>query len=313
MKDETLIPIAYDNDGNIVTVKDAVRCQQYVCPDCGGRLMFRNSGKTGPGHRRPHFAHIDTGEHHCTGESVLHATFKHKSAELFRSLIAEGKPFPLEWTCSSCGAKHKGNLLYKVRSVEEEYRLGDCIPDVALLDAEGNTVVAFEVVVTHAPDEQVLTYYKTHGIVLFRVDLDLEKTEEQLVDIEGTIKKFGTISFCRNRQCKEYNPAASPVSIQFVPRICRQCNKQYKRAEVLLDSPFGVFYIPDLNSEEVATASSLIRNDRCYDTTGQLFGRKVHTIRTACGCEIQKSKPRSRYPEYYYDPKKGRFMRRRRL
>ena len=198
--------------------------------------MFRNSGRTGPGSRHAHFAHIGTDDHRCTGESVLHAVFKEKAATLFRSLIEGEMPFMIEWQCDRCGTYHQGNLLHMAESIDVEHDLGICRPDVAILDKNGNVRVAFEVVVTHPPTEEALRYYHDHGIVLCRVDLDVEKTGEQLDDIAGTILQAAKISFCKNPQCSNYSKNTIH-RILYLSRQCPNCHRERRLFYTQIVSP----------------------------------------------------------------------------
>lgn len=302
-----LIPLAYDQGGSLITVQDAVRGRQYICPDCKGRLMFRNSGLTGPGHRRAHFAHIDDGEHHCTGESVLHAAFKNKAAELFRTLIKDKKSFPVEWRCGVCGASHQGNLLYMASSVEIEHNLGRCQPDVAILDDKGDTVIAFEVVVSHEPTAETLAFYQNHGIVLCRVKLDAQRMEEQLSDIAGTISRSAQISFCNNYQCGNFNENDVHRLLR-LSRECPHCHQERQLVYALLESPLGGIANDGLAPEEMEKAKHAIPHGEPLLVQGRFnqYGWGV-----PCGCSFVRSR---RIPsDSYYDPRKGRIVRRRRL
>lgn len=306
MREETLIPLAYNHGGNLVTVKTAIRGHQYVCPDCGGRLMFRNSGKTGPGSRRAHFAHIGADDHRCTGESVLHAVFKEKAATMLRSHIEEGKPFMIGWQCDKCGTNHQGNLLYMAISIDVEHDLGLCRPDVAILDRDGNVVVAFEVVVTHPPTEETLRYYHDHGIVLCRVDLEIDKADEQLADIAGTILQTAKISFCKNLQCANSNMNAVH-RILYLSRQCPNCHRERRLFFTQVVSPVCSIVNDGLEPAELEQAKHALPTGKLVRVNGS-YNQYAWGI--PCGCS--STRPR-RYPETYYDPKVGRFVRRRRL
>ena len=133
---ELLHRIAYDNHGNTVVADDAIKGREYSCPECGRPLILKKSGRSGPGTRRPHFAskNIEGNPHNCNPETVLHKVFKHSVTELLQSYQIEKKPFPVKWTCSECGLKYSGNLLLVDERVQEEYLLGSCKLDIALID-----------------------------------------------------------------------------------------------------------------------------------------------------------------------------------
>ena len=159
--------IAYDAYENIIFVGEAKKGKDYFCPSCHEKLVFKNSGKTGPGSRCAHFSHI--GGSDCN-ESSLHAIFKHETVKILRGCLNEEKPFFVELACRDCGVVHKLNLISGIISVEEELSLGtNCPrPDVALINENKEVVAVMEIVVEHEPEEKALTYYKKNKILIFK-------------------------------------------------------------------------------------------------------------------------------------------------
>jgi ssDNA-binding Zn-finger/Zn-ribbon topoisomerase 1 len=285
MGKDVLIRYAFDDSGRVVNVREVVKGKAYFCPECGERLKFRH-GEV----RRHHFAHINGG--HCTNESTLHAIFKIKAAELFECLLVEGKGFSLSWTCPDCGLRFKGgDLLLSVASVKVEHDLGPCRPDVALLDKEGNPVVAFEVVVTHSPEEQAVSYYKENGIVMVTVDLDRDESLD-LNDIDAVIAERSKVFLCCNRVCAGYNTKNTYKSLVKESCVCPQCNRNYEVVVVLHKTPLGAWAFPDLTTEEMTTAEGLFDgNVSLIERKRKLAGRDIVTKRTRCACFPVKKVP----------------------
>ena len=197
---ELLINFAFDSSNSVVFAKDAIKGILYKCPECGEELVFKSSGNTGPGSRRPHFAHKVGAGSNCTPESMLHSAFKIKTAEILQEKINNGcKEFILNWKCKECNKSYEGNLLFMAKDVKVELDLGVCRPDIALLDASGKVIIAIEIVNTHYPEEDVLKYYRNNGIVLIQYNV----AEDDLHDIEGKLHNPDNVSLCLDLKCKE--------------------------------------------------------------------------------------------------------------
>ena len=116
-----LLPYAYDIDGNLVHIDDAIKGVRYTCPSCGAELSLKSS-QIPPGqkyHRRNHFAHKGNSENLCS-ESFLHKLFKDRCAELLREKISKNESLYFEWRCVKCYEIHSGNLLKKAVTVVTE-------------------------------------------------------------------------------------------------------------------------------------------------------------------------------------------------
>lgn len=220
---DLLINFAFDSNNNIVFAKDAIKGIQYKCPECGEELVFKSSGKTGPGSRRPHFAHKGGGGSNCTPESMLHSAFKLKTAEILQGKIASGcKEFIINWKCGGCDKPYKGDLLYLAKDVKIEYDLGICRPDIALLDGNGKVIIAIEIVNTHYPEEGVLKYYRDNGIVLVQYNV----TEDDLLNIEERLHNPDHVSLCLDSNCPVCNISFFRRVLRKYPVVCRQCNSK---------------------------------------------------------------------------------------
>ena len=215
-----MIKIAYDEEGNIVFPNNAIKGKKYFCPKCGEELTYRNSGKTGKGSRCPHFAHKGGG-HNCDPESVLHAAFKKETTKILSSYLKENKGFIIKWTCSDCGLPYSGDLLFIAKSVEVEYDLKVCRPDIALLDDAGKVRIAIEIVNTHKPEDKTLKYYKDNGIVLVQYNVIVE----DLNSIEEKLKSPEIVSMCLRPNCCHFNTLTHSKHLFERHDICPNCHK----------------------------------------------------------------------------------------
>lgn len=180
-----LLPYAYDINGTLVRIDNAHKGQSYTCPNCGNNLLLKVS-KIPEGqklHRINHFAHKGSSDNHCS-ESFLHKLFKEKCVEFIKDKLASKKKHPFSWKCIYCSSIHDYNLLFNVSSVEVEYSLGVCRPDIALLDENHRVIVAIEIIVRHPPEAETLQYYDENDIVCLQIRVnnfdDCKKIETKL-------------------------------------------------------------------------------------------------------------------------------------
>ena len=279
---ELLNRIAFDEDKNIVFVENAVKGKNYFCPECNGRFVYKNSGKTGPGTKRPHFAH-QSDVSNCSPETILHASFKIKAAELLSERIAKGENFPIEWTCLQCNVKYPYNILFMAKHVKVEHDLKECRPDIALLDADGNAIAVIEVVVTHAPEENTLKYYHDNGIVLVQYNVK----ETDLLDIAEKLKHPDVVSLCLTENCMKNNASITKRVIYPQKMKCEHCQQEYDVYGVLIKTPLGEFIPRDLNGADVQNISKLNPNV-IMKLQAEYCGIKTHVLRTRCACFRQR-------------------------
>lgn len=158
---------AYDATGNIVLASEAVKGQDYFCPSCREKFVFKNSGKTGRGSKCAHFSHAS--ESNCN-ESALHAIFKQKAVRILREYIARNEPFGVVLLCRMCEKIEIRNALSGISRVEEEFSLGvGCPrPDIVLFDVHDKPVMVIEIVVSHEPEDATLKFYQEKNIVMLK-------------------------------------------------------------------------------------------------------------------------------------------------
>jgi hypothetical protein len=223
-----LYTTAIDAQGALANAGDAPKDALYSCPLCFGEMLLRRSGSQGKGAKRPHFAHKSLTVN-CTPESALHHSFKLLLQGVINSCLSNGEPLRFSWDCSHCNSVHLGNLLKRAKTVEVEYDLVTCRPDLALLDAEGRVVVAIEIVVTHAPEEAAQKFYKDNNIVLVRIDL---KSEEDLMKIGAKVGHPDYVSICFNPSCKKCGKHLQKKLMTVIDGPCWKCGSDMKIAYI---------------------------------------------------------------------------------
>ena len=248
MAKEIRYTTAVDTDGNLIHVNDAEKGTEYFCPECKEKLILKKSGKSGPGSRRPHFTHYEL-THNCTPEGVLHISFKRMLVEHLEKCITEYIKIPITWTCETCAHKNTGNLLEKVASVREEYQLGVCRPDIALLDKNGQIIAVIEIVVTHQPEENALQYYQDNRIALIQINLT---SEEELLRIPARIQKPDLVDYCMNSRCTNNSRYNIQRYVANQPILCARCLvTRIERYFVKLDGIFGAGESRDFTDSEI--------------------------------------------------------------
>lgn len=235
MDKEILYTTAIDKNGDLIQIHNAEKGMDYYCPLCKKEFILRKSGKTGRGSRRAHFSHNELTPN-CTPEGVLHYSFKEMLIGLLGKFKAENKPFILNWACASCGFKNSGNLLEKIGSIKREYVLGECRPDIALIDKTEKVLAVIEVVVTHEPDESVLQYYKENKMTLIRIDLT---SEQDLNRIEEKVKNPDIVDLCLSPECPNRDKYGIIRRIAVLPTRCRSCFNPIEKYHIDIDSVFG--------------------------------------------------------------------------
>jgi len=248
-KKELLYITAFDKNGVLVKAKDAEKTEDYFCPECKNKLLLKKSGKTGKGSKRPHFAHHAESPN-CTPEGVLHKSFKLLLLQYIRQHIADDTLINIEWECVYCHEKHTGNLIQSVSAVLDEYHMEKCRPDIALLDQNDKPFAVIEIIVTHKPDEAVITYYKERKFILILIELD---SEDDLDKIETKINKPASINYCFNHKCPNINDYAFNRGFKIVVKNCGNFH-QMLSLEAGVFHAFGAFFPNEFTDEEIEKA-----------------------------------------------------------
>jgi len=199
MKSELLHKWAENNDGKIINIKNVLITEEYYCPDCKEKFIFRK-GKI----RQQHFAH-NSFSPSCTGEGYLHKTFKKILLQEISNCINNKMAMHIINSYKCCSAQLIVNLLTKNCEVKDEYNMGKCRPDIALLEEDGTVYAVFEIVVTHKPEDNVLNYYKEKNIIVIQIELNSESNLDNINEIfnkhSKIIVKPDYLEACINKNC----------------------------------------------------------------------------------------------------------------
>jgi len=190
MQKELLHKYALTKSGAIVKADNAQKGEEYFCPGCNGEFIFKNSGNTGKGSRRAHFAHKAL-EPNCSHESYLHNAFKIMALEIIKDHISKGVPLNIAWKCNYCHGAHNGTLAPFDAKIE--FNLKECRPDIALFDQNGRVFAVIEVVYKHPPEDGTRKFYKDNQICLIQVDVS---SDEDLENIEYKVKNPTSVDAC---------------------------------------------------------------------------------------------------------------------
>ncbi len=216
---DILYTVAYDEAQELVLAVNAVKGLRYHCPECKGEMIPRRSVEEKKGAKRPHYAH-KVKSPNCQPESVLHFGFKRLLSKRIQRHLDNKDPLPIKWHCTACDRDHEGNLLKKAARVEEELSLGPCRPDIVLSTNADSPVWALEVVVTHAPEEQALAYYRQQRIALARFDL---KSDTDLEKATAPVLVPDHVDQCVNPRCPKCQRFKRHVVLWLIEGGCWKC------------------------------------------------------------------------------------------
>jgi len=250
-KRDILYVTAFDKNGVLIKANDAVKTEDYFCPECNDKLILKKSGKTGKGSKRPHFAHYSQSPN-CTPEGVLHKSFKLLLLEKIRKHITEKSPINIEWECIYCHEKHTGNLIQYAVETQDEYKMEKCRADIALLNQDSKPFAVIEIVVTHKPDEEVIEFYKQNKIILIQIELD---SEDDLDKIEAKINIPTSIDYCFSLKCPNIdNYAYQRRAVAFN----KKCGNFHIMRTCIAETYhyFGLHTSDDFKDEEIEFAKS---------------------------------------------------------
>lgn len=208
---------AFDKNGLRVAAHLAPKGETYRCIACNEELTLKNSGKTGPRSRRPHFAHRP--ESNCPYEhydTYLHNTGKLILAEKIKKHINEKTPLFVMVGCEKCRFNGKMALVDNgISDVKCEYKLEGCRPDIALFDNMEILCTVVEIIVTKRPEEYAIQYYKKNGLFLIQIFLRSEADLTQLDGCENVIAGISCfLSPCPNcEMIRNSEPRVNPLEV----------------------------------------------------------------------------------------------------
>jgi hypothetical protein len=125
--------------------------------------------------------------------------------------------------------------LKKATQVKPEYNLGECQPDIALLDGNGRVRAVIEVVVTHFPEQRVLNYYKQNRIAVVSYVLE---TDEDIQRLDSPLLEPDTVELCLNPKCSKCSRYMAVKHLLIIEGECWKCSAPMKVAAVEGDAGY---------------------------------------------------------------------------
>jgi hypothetical protein len=275
---------AKDESGNVINVIDAKKGIKYYCtdPECNKEIIYRDSGKTGKGSKRPHFSHKKGTSPNCSPERALHNVFQNRLIDLLEKHKVEKKRVIFNWNCGLCDFGNSGSLLDKVSLIKKEYPLAECRPDIALLDKNDNVLAVIEIVVTHPPEDEVLKYYENQKIVLIQINLTSDEDSNR---VEEIVKKPTFVDYCINPTCKSIIRYSVKRSYVALPHSCSRCFSSILKFESVIDSVFGVQRSLSFKKEEAEFIKSKFQNIVLKTRRNELGEKEEYPVMECITCK----------------------------
>lgn len=248
MKRKLLATIGCDAENNLVPINEALKGEHYSCPQCGQRIVPRNSGKMGKGSKRPHFAHVKKSKFKCSGESILRHLFKTRVIHLLQERLEYHQPFLIEWGCNYCSKKYSKNLLQQATFLSMDFSIGECTPDITILDKDGHPIIAIELVIRGKLTKKILQQYEESGIILVQIRL----TEDDVFEVEKKLHRPDDVGFCSNDECynTQFHHRAIRRTLFLQSLKCKTCGEEVDGYMVRTYSAFGPIKLDNLTEEE---------------------------------------------------------------
>ena len=153
-----MLVLAYNDNKNVVHIKDSVKGQTYKCPECDGDV-FPKKGEI----NAHHFCHksSDCGGN---GESVVHRYYK-------------------EYVANLKEVEYNGQIMQVTHSSTEKQLTQGLIADVVLILDNWKTI-AVEICYKHEKDAEHIQKYRDLNIECYEiyVDMNEEQTDFEIID-----------------------------------------------------------------------------------------------------------------------------------
>ena len=157
-------PLALDEGGNAVFIKDAFHGNLFHCLGCA-QVLSAKQGRI----RAWHYAHKPPQVLPCAPNLVLHKTAQELILLGFRNAVAQGGEYTLGRPCAHCEVPVTYNAAQAGSMIEREV---SAVPgtraDLVITYVDGNKLV-IEVVHTHDVDESAATAYSQSGIPVLKI------------------------------------------------------------------------------------------------------------------------------------------------
>lgn len=223
-KSRVLYPFALNESGVMIVAKDATNGGSYYCPGCDQPMVARRGQKN-----QPHFAHkveITT----CSPETTLHLLAKETIKRGIEDALREGRAYEFKWYCLVCHDWNVGNLATTRRRILLEEGLDGIRPDLLAVSKSNKPLVAIEVVVTHAPEEQTLDIYSKLKLPVVIIEVKdwhhLIGMEHSLLQVPVSVLNGSCRSSKHPPQCNQCRRSMSPIVLEvWQGYTCYKCHK----------------------------------------------------------------------------------------
>ncbi|MBM3330051.1 MAG: hypothetical protein FJY67_11390 [Calditrichaeota bacterium] len=215
------IPYALLND-EVVDISRALneRAKNYHCPMCNEVLILRKEHLRSRTIKvKAHFAHRS--EPQCSSESQLHYWAKRFFKERFEVSISNAVKFYFKWECEQCFDEHNGNFCKEATETVLEKDFGECRPDICLIDKEGKPRIFVEIVVSHAPEDNVIEYVQANDIALVEMIIENEDDLEEIR--HSNVLMVAKVNKCKNPPCRICDKPMKQEILYIFDTECWRC------------------------------------------------------------------------------------------
>ena len=243
MAKKLLHTIGLDEEKGIHHINDAEKGKIYTCPQCGERIIVRNGGSM----QRPHFAHFKKSDQ-CTGESVLHHFFSQQAVTILQKHIEQKEAFFIEWSCPYCNRKYSKDILQQAQTVRTQFIIEGHQPDITLLDAQGNPLIAIQLLIRKKLTKRTLHFYEEKGIILIQYHLH----EKDWKRVEEKLSHPSSVTFCGNGECYNFQFYQNCIRREYFAQKfkCKKCGKVVDGYMVRNTSALGILGLDQLRDYE---------------------------------------------------------------
>lgn len=227
--DSNAIKIPYaERDGNLIHISqvDSGLACGCICPVCHTPVIARKGAK-----RRHHFAHQPGAV--CNAETVLHYIAKNLIYQKLTQALKNGSELPISWKCKFCSDRHCLNLLKDVSHIDPEKDLGECQPDLTLFNSGEMPTAIIEIVVSHPPEENVITFGNRKNIPVIIFEFHSAEDLESLELSEVFHPK--QVLYCTRTRCPECNFPLFVKTLYIMNGTCWRCGSPMKIAFMTIE------------------------------------------------------------------------------
>lgn len=205
-----MLILAYDENDNIVHIKDAEKGKSYRCPDCGAEVRPRKGTK-----KTHHFFHMNAEDCGNSGESIVHKYYK--------ELIASQKTVQYN------------DVEMIVTNSKIEQTLPNLLTDShiiadVMLELNGYKWIAVEVCYKNHKDENHVDIYNALDMECFEVYVDMN---DEKTDFE--IKNYKKIASIKQYANKVNEKIKHELSLMTVGKQAEVANARYEERKKCYD------------------------------------------------------------------------------